>query len=800
MDYARLAKAVEKEDRAAAAAVTARSDGAARGESARVGRVLQPKNRAPAPLQVTAEQLLRESLEFKESAATAAQQSIASPAELSEYRLRKRKEFEDGLRRARHSTSTWLRYAAWEASQSEWTRARSVFERALDVDYRDVRVWLAYIGFEVRHRFVAHARNLFDRAVTLHPRVDALWYRYVHMEELLGDVQAVRAVFARWMAFHPDERAWYAFIAFELRHQQLDAVRRLYQQFTLAHHSASSYVRYARFEERHGEVRLARAVFDLCLKELRESGRPEAAAAEEEEALLLAYAAFEERQREFERARAIYRYALDHAKASAVSALFERYAAFEKAHGEREHIESVVLAKRRLLYEEQLRDNPRAYDAFFDYLSLEQSMPEARPAAVRALFERAVAAVPLSASKRAWKRYIYLWIAFAVWEEVDARAEPQRVREVYEAALALLRPQPFSFAKLWLLYAHFCVRCKDLSAARKALGTALGEVGKDSLYVAYLEMEMSLGEVERCRRLFDRWLLQRSVAADVWVKYAEMEEALEEVDRARRLLELGVGQPHVDRPERLWKAAIDLEIRLMARAVADGNEAARGAGRERVRRLYERLLEQTQHVKVWIAYAQFEAGEKQWTRTRELFRQADDHYRERCVRLDDAVPRPGEEQVGDGPASWQRAREREAVREERALLLSSWSEYEALYGGREQQAEVQQRMPTRLTRKRERRDLNGELLGGWEEYSDLVFPEERTQRHTQGQAARILDVAKRWKQEQERKQRERLEREVDGEQQKDEEQEGKGEKDGQQRRLQQRSGDIGGAQSDTALP
>ena len=34
------------------------------------------------------------------------------------------------------------RYAAWEESQNEFERARSVYERALDVDYRNVTIWL----------------------------------------------------------------------------------------------------------------------------------------------------------------------------------------------------------------------------------------------------------------------------------------------------------------------------------------------------------------------------------------------------------------------------------------------------------------------------------------------------------------------------------------------------------------------------------------------------------------------------------------------------------------------------------
>ena len=70
-----------------------------------------------------------------------------------------------------------------QASQGEYARARSVFERALDVDPRSIQLWLSYSEVELKGRNVQHARNLFDRAVTLLPRVDQLWYKYVYLED-----------------------------------------------------------------------------------------------------------------------------------------------------------------------------------------------------------------------------------------------------------------------------------------------------------------------------------------------------------------------------------------------------------------------------------------------------------------------------------------------------------------------------------------------------------------------------------------------------------------------------------------
>ncbi len=56
---------------------------------------------------------------------------------------------------------------------------------------------------------------------------------------------------------------------------------------------------------------------------------------------------------------------------------------------------------------------------------------------------------------------------------------------------------------------------------------------------------------------------------------------------------MAIGQTDLDMPETLWRAYMDFEV-------AEGELAA-------VRELYERLLLKSNHVKVWIAYGQFEA-------------------------------------------------------------------------------------------------------------------------------------------------------------------------------------------------
>ena len=104
------------------------------------------KSKQPAPMQVTAEQILREAHERQEDEAyIAPKQKITDPEELAVYRMRERKHFEDRLRMSRNAMGTWLKYAAFEEAQRDFERARSVYERALDVDHRNTTLWLKLV-------------------------------------------------------------------------------------------------------------------------------------------------------------------------------------------------------------------------------------------------------------------------------------------------------------------------------------------------------------------------------------------------------------------------------------------------------------------------------------------------------------------------------------------------------------------------------------------------------------------------------------------------------------------------------
>ena len=661
-------------------------------KKARVPKVAKVKNKMPAEVQITAEQLLQEANSQKiERVARRPRQKVTDPDELAQLQLTKRKQFEDNIRKNRSSMSNWMKYAQWEQTQQEFERARSIFERGLDVDHRCVTLWLKYAEMEMKNKQINHARNLFDRAVTILPRINQFWYKYSYMEEMLGNVANARRVFERWMEWEPEEQAWLSYIKMELRYKEIDNARAIYERFIIVQPETKNWIRYARFEENQGYIDNARNVFERATEFFGDEGL--------DEKLYIAFARFEEGCQEYERARTIYKYALDKIPKSQVVDLFKAYTHFEKKYGDRTGIEDVVINKRKYQYEDEIKTNPNNYDAWFDYIRLMESNGSLE--STRDVYERAIANVPPLQEKIYWRRYIYLWINYAFYEELVAM-DAERTRQVYQACLKIIPHSQFTISKIWLLYAQFEIRQKDLQAARKALGTALGKCPKPKLFKGYIELELQLREFDRCRKLYEKFLEFNPANCTTWIKYAELETILGDTERARAIFDLAVEQPLIDMPEVLWKAYIDFET--------EQEEL------ERTRGLFNRLLERTQHVKVWLSFARFEASINS--------EEASENARSVYSRADQAL----------------RMTEN---REERVMLLESWRDFEQEHGDEISCQEIEKKMPKKVKKKCKVYREDGSD-GGWEEYWDYVFYDDASASAN----LKLLQMARRWKQQQ----------------------------------------------------
>jgi crooked neck len=650
------------------------------------------KNKSAAKTQITAEQILRDAQQFVEPPTIVPRQVIQSEEDLAEYRGDKRRSYENGIRANRNNMGCWKRYALWEATQNQFERARSVFERALEVDMKCQMIWVQYVQMETSNKFINHARNLWDRVTTHLPRVDKFWYKYVYLEERLENYGGVRKIFDRWLSFKPGYPVWEAFVQFEVRHKQLDSARNIYNRMRVAHTTPQTYIQYARFEMKLNQQALARQIFEQAFQDLDEDVRYD-------EGLFNAFAEFETFCGEYARAREVYKFALDHLSHDVAERMYVKFSSFEKRYGSIEDIDSVVLSKRRLQYEDDVKANPLNYDVWFDYLRLEESKGRENVDTTRELYERAIANVPPTETKPFWKRYIYLWINFALFEELIAQ-DLDRCEQVLKGCIAIIPHKQFTFAKVWIQFAQFYVRRKQLGKARQVFGNALGQCPRKKVFAAYIAIESALGNIDRCRTLHEKHIEFAPDSSQAWVDFAVTEASLAEFDRSRGLFELAVQQDEMDMPEIVWKTYIDFE--------------AEHGTPEAVRALYTRLIDKTHHVKVYISFVQYEASIEAVAEARAVLGAADAFFKQ------------------------------EDAREERALILETWNEFEGVHGSTKEVEDIQKMQPIRVKKKRRIVDEDN-VQAGWEEYWDYQFADE-------AQAAKpglkLLAKARAWKKKQ----------------------------------------------------
>lgn len=496
------------------------------------------------------------------------------------------------------------------------------------------------------------------------------------------------------MEWQPDEQAWQTYINFELRYKEIDRAREIYERFVMVHPDVKNWIKYARFEENHGFINGARQVFEKSVEFFGDE--------QLDEKLFIAFSRFEENQKEHDRAKIIYKYALEHISKDKASNLYKAYTIHEKKYGDRSGIEDVIVSKRKFQYEQEVKENPTNYDAWFDYLRLVEN--DGNLDDIRETYERAIANVPPTKEKHFWRRYIYLWINYALFEELEAQ-DVERTRQIYRTCLDLLPHKIFTFSKIWLMYAQFEIRCKNLSQARKSLGLALGVCPRDKLYRGYIDLEIQLREFDRCRILYQKFLEFGPENCITWMKFAELETLLGDSERARAIYQLAIDQPRLDMPELLWKSFIDFEV-------TQGET-------EKARQLYEMLLERTVHVKVWMSYAKFElSAENEDNINVELARRVYERANESLRNIQE--------------------------KESRVLLLEAWRDFEKEAGDERSEQKVLEKMPRRVKKRQKIISDNG-VDEGWEEVFDYIFPEDELVKPN----LKLLAAAKNWKKQKE---------------------------------------------------
>lgn len=294
---------------------------------------------------------------------------------------------------------------------------------------------------------------------------------------------------------------------------------------------------------------------------------------------------------------------------------------------------------------------------------------------------------------------------YAIWEE--SNGEIEKARDIYKKCLSLIPHAKFTFSKVWLQYANFLIRRKDLKALRRTLFTAINITPKNKLFKGFIEIELQLREFDRVRTLYEKFLSWNPTNSQIWMKYAELENMLGNIERCRAILSLAVDLPEVDMPEALWKMLIDVEI--------EEEEW------DKARALYEKLLSRTDHVKVWVSYANFE----------------------NIVKYPDSDRKKN---VGNVRKIFQRAcsyflHREGSAKKEKLLILEAWKQFEKNYGDPEHLEEVNARFPRAAKKRRAVIDKETGQTTGWKEYTEYIFPEEETEASN----LKLLAMAHEWK-------------------------------------------------------
>lgn len=493
----------------------------------------------PANLQITAEQLLSEAYQYRQTPLKAPDYKIADTEELHDYQRRKRNEYENALRRNRFDFGQWIRYARFEFEQHDIARVRSIFERALEVDNNQVPVWIQYILTEVKTHNINHARNLLERSISILPMTDKLWYQYITIEEKLGNIIAVRTIFQRWLQWTPGIEVWKHYIEFEERYKEYDNCRNIFEKFVIAFPEPQSWLLWVSFEKRRGDIINVQNVYKLGMSSLTASHKLNAA-------FMASWIKLEMSLGKINDALKLYSFGFKNLSSDECEILRNSHSKFQRRYGTKDSVDLSILQSREIKYESYLSSDPYNYGIWWLYLDIiSDPVLQLSQPSIEEAFNKAVSKTPTSSKKRDWLPYIYIWHRFLIFEELS-RSNLDQIRSLYGKLLKVIPHKHFTFAKIWISYAEFEIRHDNLKKARTILGQSIGICPNQKIISYYISLEIKLHHYDRCRKLFNKLLMEFCDNYQVWQMYIEFENQLQETVRAQAIYDLAINHEFLD--------------------------------------------------------------------------------------------------------------------------------------------------------------------------------------------------------------------------------------------------------------
>jgi crooked neck len=325
------------------------------------------------------------------------------------------------------------------------------------------------------------------------------------------------------MTWKPNYQAWKAYANFEEKMGEYENARNVMYEYLNSVHNLESFLKVAKYEDKHKNYLSERKIFEEGLTELGK----EALCQE----YFLAFIKFELDHKEYDRCRALFKFGLENIESNKEK-LNENYIKFEKKYGNAQKLEDMIINRRRILYEKKLKENSMDYDTWFDYTKLEEDY--GTESSCREIYERAIGNIPPIKEKKYWKRYVYLWINYALYEECVCN-NIKVTEEIYKNILDLIPHKEFTFSKIWILATNFYLRQKNIDKVRKLFGISMGICPRKKIIDSYINLELQLGNNDRVKKIFQNYIQKFPNDENIWFNFCKFEESLEEYNVAEVL-------------------------------------------------------------------------------------------------------------------------------------------------------------------------------------------------------------------------------------------------------------------------
>ncbi|KAF7684129.1 Pre-mRNA-splicing factor clf1 [Astathelohania contejeani] len=484
---------------------------------------------------ITADQLVQEAIK---SQIRPMKKREINKSIIKELLVDERNKYESYLRKNKEDINSYIRYANFEELSGNIENARSVFERGIDHNYRESRLWIKYIEMEIRNKNINHCRNLYERVTYLLPKFDTFWINYIKLEK--KDNSNVERIYEKWMK-NGNSLAYNYYIRFNIERKNFDKCRILYDELLNKYKKIDDLISYCRFEEKYG-IRETKndkieSLYNMAVSDVNSNDSFSCHLPKYEitPTFVKEYFDFLIRRKHYELAEQILNMGIQKFKMN----------------------KKIVICKRiydKIKPKNKYKNPKNIYD-FYAWAEIINLNPGEDIYAY--VFELIGDGMSIEDSE-IYKNYVIFNVGYAMELECKkdyTRAEEKYKNILYNLEIKIQKSEKFKIGLPWIEYSKFLIRRMRLKDARLNYGRSIAISPLSEIYKNYIEMEYSLKEYDRCRKIYSKYINIGS--EESWIEYAMFEKNLNEYERSKNVFELALLK--IENTSKLLREYIELE-------------------------------------------------------------------------------------------------------------------------------------------------------------------------------------------------------------------------------------------------